>query len=507
MRRTKSTEHRALNIERRRWPGFVPCSVFGALCLIAISAYARVGGGESYSGGHDGGGGGGGGGGELVYLVFRLLLWLTVEHPVVGIPIDVIVVCGVVMYLRRNGTAGPATLLRVTTASSPMPIASNRLNDLRRFDPNFSEITFSDFCYSLYGRVHTARGAGTLDQYAPYLSDAARSALRTRNPQELTEVRGVVVGSFRVVAVHGLETPPAVAMVAFESNYTEVAGAATSATSWYVQEQWVLERSRDILSPPPEKAKADHCPRCGAPLKTRTDGACDYCGVRITSGAFQWYVRSITLLGREQRGPLLTSNVPEEGTSRPTVRQAGLAEKRATFERDHPEFQWEAFSARVRSIASSLQASWSSREWEGMRALETESLFQMHRYWIDAYKAQHLRNLISGYRVTNVEPVKITDDAFYEAMTVRLWAEGADYTTDEGGRVVAGSSTVTRQWSEYWTLIRTRSSSQKKINCPNCGASVEPGPSSICPYCGGKITAGEFDWVLSRIEQDEAYAG
>jgi hypothetical protein len=28
-----------------------------------------------------------------------------------------------------------------------------------------------------------------------------------------------------------------------------------------------------------------------------------------------------------------------------------------------------------------------------------------------------------------------------------------------------------------------------------------------CEYCAVKVTSGEYDWVLSRIEQDEAYTG
>jgi hypothetical protein len=26
-----------------------------------------------------------------------------------------------------------------------------------------------------------------------------------------------------------------------------------------------------------------------------------------------------------------------------------------------------------------------------------------------------------------------------------------------------------------------------------------------CAYCGALVTAGDFDWVLSRIEQDDSY--
>jgi hypothetical protein len=31
--------------------------------------------------------------------------------------------------------------------------------------------------------------------------------------------------------------------------------------------------------------------------------------------------------------------------------------------------------------------------------------------------------------------------------------------------------------------------------------------AGTCEYCRVKITAGEFDWVLSRIEQDDSYSG
>ncbi len=28
-----------------------------------------------------------------------------------------------------------------------------------------------------------------------------------------------------------------------------------------------------------------------------------------------------------------------------------------------------------------------------------------------------------------------------------------------------------------------------------------------CEFCQAHITSGEFDWVLSKIEQDESYLG
>src|SRR5438128_12597683 len=65
------------------------CAALCAVAFLATEAFARVGGGQPYGGG---GGSGGGGGGALVYLIVRLLLWLTIEHPVIGIPVDIIVI-------------------------------------------------------------------------------------------------------------------------------------------------------------------------------------------------------------------------------------------------------------------------------------------------------------------------------------------------------------------------------------------------------------------------------
>jgi len=107
--------------------------------------------------------------------------------------------------------------------------------------------------------------------------------------------------------------------------------------------------------------------------------------------------------------------------------------------------------------------------------------------------------------------VKIVEDAFYNAITLRIGAQGYDYTVDPNGRIVAGSKNNLRRWTEYWTFIRNRNAkpteTRADLNCPNCAAPLKVNNAGVCQFCGGKITSGEFDWVLSKIEQDESYAG
>ena len=506
--------------------GFLSLAAVAAcLVLFPLEVLARVGGGSSYGGGggsHDGGSGDGG----AIIGVVRLLIYLTVEYPAVGIPVDIVVIVFVVYRLVKRGSKTAEAFTSAALITSPQEMAfplgletagsrpenlNRELAQLRKFDPNFSEIVFTDFCYALYGKAHDARGHGqkALDQFSPYLSEGARKSLLQRNPSGLSEVKGIIVGAMRIADIRGLETPTVKITLLFETNYTEVVGAKEM--TYYVRERWQLERKRDVLSPPPAQATALHCPKCGAPLQKDTVGACAFCGTKIDSGEFQWYVRGIGLLTSEAKGPLLTSDVPEVGTDLPSVVQPGFREVRLEFEKSNPSFSWGEFQARAKLIFDELQAAWSTLNWERARPHETDNLFQMHQYWIDAYKRQHLRNALDQCRVTALQPVKIKEDAFYNSITLRIGAQGYDYTVDDSGKVVSGSKSSLRYWSEYWTFIRSRNAkpaaARADLNCPNCGAPLKVNNAGVCEFCGGKITSGEFDWVLSKIEQDESYGG
>ena len=492
-----------------------------SVCLLLTSeAVARVGGGQGYGGGGSGGGDGDGGG-AVIWLVFeliRLLVYLTIEYPIIGIPLDIMVIAAVIWFFVFRTSKSPSTFISATRGLTPGPSFQAQHNparvfaQLRKFDPNFSEIVFTDFCYTLYGKAHHARGRGSnaLDQLSPYLSDRARKSLLQLNSAGQPEVRGIIIGSLNVADVRGLDSPLVKISLVFEANYTEVTNE-TNEMSYYVRERWELERDRDVLSPTPEQATALHCPRCGAALQQDTTGACAFCGTRIERGEFQWFVKNIILLDREARGPLLTSDVPEAGTNLPSVVQPGFENIRVAFEQRHENFSWGLFQTRARLIFDELQAAWSSLDWERARPHETDNLFQMHQYWIDAYRRQHLRNVVDQCTVTAMQPVKIVEDAFYNAITLRIGAQGYDYTVDTNGRIVAGSKNNLRRWTEYWTFIRNRQpkseGSGAELNCPNCGAPLKVNNAGVCGFCGGKITSGEFDWILSKIEQDESYRG
>lgn len=390
------------------------------------------------------------------------------------------------------------------TRAAPIATESERtrLEAIRALDPDFSVVLFEDFVYALYAEAHTARGSGQLETLSPYLSSEARRALAQLGH---TPVTTVVVGAMSYASVRISPSTGACVALDIEANYTQ------GDQSYWTQEHWELARGPHARSRPPERVRVFGCPSCGAPLDRILGGACQYCQQAVESGAFDWMVTRVTVAARESRPPMLTGTTEEHGTELPTRVDRGLAQAAAALKQRDPEFDEQALFARIGLVYSTMQHAWSSLQWELARPYLSDNLFTAQTYWVDAYRRSGLRNINENPRILGLELVRITSDRFYDATTVRLHATGLDYTLrDNDQTVVGGSRQQERPYTEYWTLIRASGAKGKArtdATCPNCGGPLAINAAGHCGHCQVKVTSGEYDWVLSRIEQDESYFG
>jgi hypothetical protein len=491
-----------------------------AVLLASAVALARPGGGGSYHGSSSRGGGGGGysgggGGGGGSALDVIQLIFLCVEHPVLGAV--VLLVCGFIYMMNQAQNSGRRDWSTTSYSTASVPVSRptaprNQLAGLRRFDDTFSTIVFEDFLYALYAQVHAARGRGALDSFSAYLAPNALAALAQSSQAGIVEVKTIIVGALHVmqVGVTPGPTPTFAVVVDFEANYTEVSQGGHE-RAWYVRERWSLSRRATAPSRTPDRARLFTCPSCGAPLEGVTAARCKYCNKQVCNGEFDWVVGAIELIEREARGPMLTAETREEGTDLPTVVDPDARHAYAALATRDPALSWQAFEARVNAVFQEFQRAWSARDLTAMRPFLSDSLFEVETYWVRAYEAQKLRNLTQNARITRLELARVTSDRFFDAMTVRLFATSLDFTVaDADGKVVCGSRSRERSYSEYWTFIRSarRTGPAPGGNtCPSCGAPLTINMAGNCTYCKAKVTSGEFDWVLSQIEQDESYGG
>ncbi len=495
---------------------FVLVLILAPLLLCAVDAYARPGGGHSYSGGGGGGGGYGGGGGdyggdsgggELLYL----LVWLLFEVPVIGVPLTILIIGGFIWSKSQ------APDLNVEWNSAPYitPPAPD-ITSIRRLDPEFSSVLFEDFLYHLYAEAHQAReNSERLEALTPQFSENARSLLAQRTPPGV-HVERVVIGSMRVSSL----TLPQKATtddgepyyvklaVRFESNMT--CGSGDEAQTYYVDETWMLARAANAVSVPPGRMRATLCANCGAPFAHSKERTCSSCDVVVDDGRFGWVVTNILVSRQETRPTSLTGYAPEVGTHDMTHVHPKTRQELHGLSVDDPQFTSQGLTDRAHLIFEELYQAWNDDDLARARPFVSDGLFDYLRYWLDAYREEGLENWVEDHKLTNFTIAKVVRDRHYDAITIRIWATGKDYTVDSTGKVVGGSNRKYRDFSEYWTLIRnaqTRGAALLEKQCPHCGAEQRISMAGICEFCEAHITSGEFGWVLSKIQQDESYSG
>jgi uncharacterized Zn finger protein (UPF0148 family) len=497
---------------RRRW--LAALAAIAAVLGVAGLAWARPGGGDSYSGGggHGDSGGGGGDGGAILELVFQLIR-LCFYYPKVGLPLLAIVI-GFVLYSaykkaqNKDWDSGPPVQLQRAV----------ELDVLRQLDPEFSQVVFEDFAFRLFSAAHRARTSeAALAAVAPYVMTAAQRALLGRAPVG-QPVSSVVVGAMRTFrvdipeqAVDAQGRPERVRIgLEFEANVT--AGAPGKERTYYSVESWLFGRAATARSKGPG-TKLFPCPNCGAPWQAKAAGTqvCASCGQSVDNGRFDWTVEQISVASIDERAQTLTEEVRERGTDLPTYHQSGFdARWRALMESD-PGVTEDAMMARLKMIYARLNAAWSAGELAGVRGLVSDGLYDYLQYWVEAYRHQGLRNSLADMRITHSAMSKLVRDRAYDAVTIRIWGKGKDFVVRSGtGELVRGSKRSDRAYSEYWTLIRSaarRGPVATEASCGNCGAPLQVSMAGACEHCGAHLSGGEFDWVLSKIEQDDSYRG
>ncbi|MEO6601779.1 MAG: TIM44-like domain-containing protein [Polyangiaceae bacterium] len=486
----------------------------GLLLCGSLSAWARPGGGHSFSGGSSShsSGGSGGDGGDAAGLIIQLVV-LCFEYPAIGVPLLIIIVgflvAKKVVTSSRQGwsTTTPESVQAVQRVErAPTEQASRMdLDRIRGLDPGFSLVLFEDFAYLLYAAVQRARGTGT----APLAAYLAPHMVQAMVDPQLSDVQGIVIGGMRYVHFSGVQTPMIEIELELESNFVEVLRAGGT-RRYYCVDRIVLARSPSARSRPFARARTLDCPNCGAPLESVRGTQCGYCQQNVGFGRYDWMLTSLTNRTREPRGPLLTGNVAETGTELPTLIDPGAHARFGDLQQKDPAVSWEGVTGRVSLIFAELQVAWSGRDALRIRPYVSDNLFQSMYYWIDLYTQEKCRNVNENASILRIDLANVMSDAYYDAVTLRVFATGLDYTISDNGKLLSGNKSRPRTYSEYWTLIRGSSRkgpARSDPNCPHCGAPLKIGMAGTCEYCRVKVTSGEFDWVLSRIEQDEAYGG
>jgi predicted lipid-binding transport protein (Tim44 family) len=181
-----------------------------------------------------------------------------------------------------------------------------------------------------------------------------------------------------------------------------------------------------------------------------------------------------------------------------------------------PAFNEADFLSDCNRAFFTIQQAWTERKPEISRQVMHDGIWQQHKFQIDQYVSQNKQNILENLAVQNTRVVSVSTDQSFDTVMVRFFASCADYDVELGGKkpkVVRGDRSVS-DWAEDWIFQRKATAVTKPNGgtmakrCPNCGAPLELDLAGVCRYCRAPVMSGEFDWVLTRIEQlpDYEYA-
>ena len=173
-----------------------------------------------------------------------------------------------------------------------------------------------------------------------------------------------------------------------------------------------------------------------------------------------------------------------------------------------PNFSEEKILSWAKDLYVKMQNAWTAREWEIMRPLETENLFEQHRAQLQNYIDTNRINVVDRIAVNFASIYGFRQEGDRDILEVALKATKKDYIIDATTKeVLEGDKnqdriTTYKLTFERKTGVLTPEGTEeiKKTNCPNCGAPTEITSAGKCKYCGSVITTGSNTWVLSGLE-------
>ncbi len=480
----------------------MPPWLIALLRLTAVAAHARAGGGHAFSSGgsfHSGGGsyggsgfssgGGGGGGGDAIGLLIELWIRFVILHPVLGVPLTLVVVyvvvqCyGVVDDARVSGTISRGLEQQDTLS------LNNNLTALRQRDPKFDTEAFLRRVESAFLAVQAAWSAmdmaparawisdGVMERFAVQLAmmrgDRARNDMQDVKVLE-AEILQVESSAFWDVIHVRVQASAVDRDVSLDDGSVLRGGDAPES----FEEVWTFARRPSARTLAGRGALEGACPNCGTALKLLDGEQCAACKSWLNSGEFDWVLCEITQAS--EWGARQPREVPglAELAARDAALNSRFLEDRASvaFWRWH-EALWSGQAQALRAVASDafcekLEGGGSYYREAAVGAvvaLAVESGGDEDRV--------HLVVRWSGERCRRGEPLQ---GAKNYAETVLVLARKAGALTDAR-------------------------SGLRSLRCASCGAPPTSREASACDYCGHKFNDGSRHWVLVELMPASAW--
>lgn len=117
-------------------------------------------------------------------------------------------------------------------------------------------------------------------------------------------------------------------------------------------------------------------------------------------------------------------------------------------------FDENRFRETAQDIFFRVQGAWTRRDLSPVAELLTPEMQVIFRQQLDELKTAGTINRLENIAVREVDITEAWQEEGKDYLTIRFLANLLDYTTDETGKVIAGSDSEPVKFEEYWTFSR-----------------------------------------------------
>lgn len=144
-----------------------------------------------------------------------------------------------------------------------------------------------------------------------------------------------------------------------------------------------------------------------------------------------------------------------------------------------------------------IQNAWMSFDYEKLRRLVTDELYNQYKMQLDTLKAKNEYNKMSDFTFYNCIITDICEENSQTAITIELLVSFYDWIECDK-EVVRGSSKEKIKVRYKMTFVSFKNNNYLK--CPNCGSEISNVSTNKCEYCGSIIVHKTDKWLLSKKE-------
>lgn len=462
------------------------------LILLSETVFARVGGGQRYSGGR--GSGDGDGIGFLIYLLIRLCI----QQPLIGIPVIIAVAIFFYYSSKKANTYNQGRVIRKGRQWQEEHAHSSAISQLKQRDPDFDEQVFLNRVRAAFLRLQEAWCNQDMSPTRHFLSDAVFERftlqINTLKDQGVRDhMQDITVLAMDIVQ---LQSDEVFDTVTVRIRARAVDYRVSLKTGKYVEgskspetftEYWSFVRRPGAKTLTGNGLMEGNCPNCGDSLALNESAQCESCGSLIKSGEYDWVLAEITQASEWQ----VAETVDIPGVD--LIRQSD------------PGFSVQHIEDRVSVMFWRLMETYRTGQIDPLRKIASNEFCETLAKTDLKPNEQGERVIPDDVAVGSVESLGTVLGEEWDNVLVQVRWSAMKIVLDAKGRRKKGAAGASVYTHVYITKRQhgVKSDLSKALSsghCPNCGAPAGESTSDSCDYCGTVLNTGAQDWVLDGIE-------